>query len=296
LRIGVVGGGAIGLITAGYLSEYFPVTLYVRRSAQKELLQREGLDIINGPGSITNLTVKTSRNVWDEDLIVLAVKQPDIPSLLQDHSKPARPRQALLFLQNGASHLDYLDQLDYEHMFIGIVEHGAWKKSDNTVVQRGFGQIKLGVVRGDRSVISPLLSIKAFPFTIVTNWRLALDEKLLINSVVNPLTGLYRVPNGRLVSNPHYFKIMKMVFREVMTVLDFEDTDKEWNHLLQVCQNTKENRSSMLQDIEAKKITELDAILGVIRKRAELKNTPVPVIQFLYESIKGIEKTYLNEM
>lgn len=290
MRIGVVGGGAIGLLTAGYLSLHFPVTLYVRRDEQKSRLLSEGLTIEEGLGHLTNFNIKKSSQDWTEELIILTVKQPDLPGLLKNHPKAETPGQSLLFLQNGAAHLSQLESLDYENIFIGFVEHGAWKKSDTTVVQRGLGQIKVGMVHGNIKTIEPLLTNTAFPFSIIPNWERALDEKLLINSVINPLTSLYRVTNGELYRNPHYFQAMKGVFQEAVTVLNLEDHNKEWDRLLQVCRNTWANRSSMLQDIEAGQKTEIEAILGVIIKRAEEQALNVPIIHFLYESIKGMEE------
>jgi len=291
LRIGVVGGGAIGLLSAGYLSKVFPVTLYVRRKEQKNALLEKGLTIENGPKHIRDISIKLSGETWTEEVMILSVKQPDLPDVLKEHSEAAIPGQSLVFLQNGASHLDFIDHLNYDHLFVGLVEHGALKSSDTTVVHKGKGQIKIGGVRGDKRIIEPLVSNRAFPMTFVDDWQRALDEKLLINAVINPLTSIYKVKNGALTANPHYLKIARTVFEEALTVLDFDDKEARWEHVLQVCQNTSENRSSMLQDIEAGRLTEVDAILGILLSRAKKKSIHLPVIQFLYESIKGLEST-----
>ena len=46
MRIGIIGGGAIGLLFANYLSEKHDVTIYTRTQEQAELLNRDGLNFI----------------------------------------------------------------------------------------------------------------------------------------------------------------------------------------------------------------------------------------------------------
>ncbi|WP_027726144.1 2-dehydropantoate 2-reductase [Tuberibacillus calidus] len=289
MRIGIVGGGAIGLLVYGYLSQIFPTTIYVRRPEQRDKLLKEGLTVANGPGFIRDVHVALSESAWDEDLIILAVKQPDLPTLLAAHPKAAVSDQTLLFLQNGAGHLDLLEDLHYEHLFIGLVEHGAEKTSDTTVIHKGVGTIKIALIKGDRQRVAPLLANEAFPMTFVSDWRKALDEKLLVNAIINPLTALYGIRNGELLSNVHFKRAMRTVFDEIMPFLTLPNPSKAWEHVVGVCQKTSENHSSMLQDLEAGRMTEVGAILGPILKRAEARSVHLPVVRFLYESIKAKE-------
>ena len=251
MRIGVVGGGAIGLLVAGYLSNTFPITLYVRREEQKDKIKADGLTIENGPDQINHIQIETSDHEWFEDLIIIAVKQPDIPALLKAHSTATKPGQALLFLQNGAAHLGLMNSLRYDHVFIGIVEHGALKKSDTLVIHKGIGEIKIGGIRGDVSIINPLIQVDGLNINIVKEWEQILMQKLLVNTVINPLTALFRVKNGELIQNPHFLKVMEVIFREAINALHFQSSEEQWNHIIQICKNTSDNRSSMLQDFEA---------------------------------------------
>ncbi|MGV3487765.1 MAG: 2-dehydropantoate 2-reductase [Tuberibacillus sp.] len=289
MKVGVVGGGAIGLLTAGYLSHFISVTLYVRRPDQKRRLEADGINIENGPGLIRDFAVKLSGDPWKEDIIILAVKQPDLPSLLACHQQACTPGQTLMFLQNGTQHLSMVRDLNYEHIFIGLVEHGALKKSDTEVIHKGMGQIKIGLIRGDHERVEPLLNHPAFPMLLISDWVRAVDEKLLINAIINPLTALFRVKNGELLSNSHYLNVMKMVFNEVMQVLHLKDEKAQWDRLLQIARNTAENRSSMLQDIEAGRPTENEAILGDILQRGRKRSITLSITHFLYESIRAIE-------
>lgn len=290
MKIGVVGGGAVGLLIAGYLSLRFPVTLYVRRNAQKRLLADEGLTVENGPGRIRGFRVALSDEPWEDDVILLAVKQHQLPALLEKRERPVRPGQALMFLQNGAGHLRLFDRLDYENLYVGIVEHGAWKRSDTTVVHRGSGRILVAAVRGRLSLLDPLFHDASFPFVPADDWREIVNQKWLANTVINPLTALYRVPNGALLDNEPLRRAMRNVFDEAVRVIDVGDREAAWRRLTAICRQTRDNRSSMLQDIEAGRKTEIDAILGEALAVAEARGEKLALIDFLYHSILGLER------
>ncbi|MCT8139034.1 hypothetical protein H1D32_15800 [Anaerobacillus sp. CMMVII] len=114
-----------------------------------------------------------------------------------------------------------------------------------------------------------------------------MGKKLVVNGVVNPLTAIFKVTNGELLTNPYYFQLMRKIFEEISSV--FSCNDLEWQRIIEVCKKTSQNRSSMLSDIEAKRETEIEAITGYILDKAALQNKELPLNQFIYNSIKGLE-------
>ena len=116
-----------------------------------------------------------------------------------------------------------------------------------------------------------------------------LVSKLVVNAVINPLTAILEVENGRLITNQYYFHVLKTVYFEVASILNLENREEHLQQIINICKNTSSNRSSMLNDIEAKRITEVDAILGFILDEAYKKNLKAPQIENLYYLIKGKE-------
>jgi 2-dehydropantoate 2-reductase len=289
MSIGIVGGGAIGLWLASVLSETTEVSLYVRRQEQKREIEQKGI-VILGQAPVRRVTLKMTSESWTEDLIILAVKQPALHLLLQEHRLPTFPHQSLLFVQNGMSHLELIKDLSFPNLFVGSVEHGIRKLGDSEIDWKGKGRFRYGVVKGDEAHLTEVINQPAIQAEKVQDWYKMLEDKLVANAVINPLTALYRIENGELLKNPYYLKSAQSLFAEVAQALRMtsEEKHKRWEQIQTICERTATNRSSMLQDLDAGRLTEIEAILGYILRRNE--GLSLTVCQFLYDSIKGLER------
>lgn len=288
MSIGIVGGGAIGLWLASVLAETKQVSLYVRRQEQKKAIEHEGIVVI-GQMPVHNVTVKMTFESWTEDVMILAVKQPALVSLLHEHRLPVVPHQSLLFVQNGMTHLELMKDLSFSNLFVGSVEHGIQKLGDAMIDWKGRGRFRFGVVKGDEARLNEVISQPALQAEKVSDWFKMLEDKLVVNAVINPLTALYRLENGELVKNPYFFKAAQSLYTEVAQALSMtlEEKHKRWEQIQMICERTASNRSSMLQDLDAGRLTEIEAILGYVLKRNGA--SPLTICRFLYDSIKGLE-------
>ena len=136
MRIGIIGGGAIGLLYANYLREKHDVTIFTRTQEQAELLNRDGLNFIVN-GQVQTKKVKAnqiSEAVTNEELLIVTVKQYHLSDLYPSIKNVTSP---LLFLQNGYGHIEFLKTLNSRSIFVGVIEHGALKHNQNTVEHTG---------------------------------------------------------------------------------------------------------------------------------------------------------------
>lgn len=289
MKIGIIGGGAIGLLFANYLCDRHTVTIYTRTAEQAELLNRDGMNLIMD-GQVQTKEVeakKLSDDVEDEELIIVTVKQYHLSDIYESIKNVMKP---LLFLQNGYGHIEFLKRLQSPSLFVGVVEHGALKHNSNTVEHTGPGKTKLAVFRGNWNELRMLDDvIPAFPFVQQPDYHSMLLEKLIVNAVINPLTSILGVPNGELVSNASYAQVMEMYVHELAVILKIENSMATLEHVKQVCRMTAENRSSMLKDLENGRQTEIDAILGYVLGEAKKTKQDQRLTQFLYTMIKGKE-------
>jgi len=118
-------------------------------------------------------------------------------------------------------------------------------------------------------------------------WR-----KLAINAMVNTTAALTRARNGLLRENQHVLGLMRRLGEETVEAalragvrVDFEDL---WGFHMDNLQNTGSNRASMLQDVEAGRQTEIDAILGAVLDFARDEGD-FPYTRAVYSLIKGID-------
>jgi 2-dehydropantoate 2-reductase len=295
MKVGIIGAGAVGLLYAFYLSNKHDVTIYTRRKEQANAINEKGitLNLGNQQWNENVRAVQFDAGDFEEDILLVAVKQYHLDHVLPHLKKNAEEKIDLLFLQNGMGHINKIRHLPQKNISLGVVEHGALKKDDTTVVHTGVGKTVISSYRGEGERINhcfQMINTNSFPFELFPDWYEMLAKKLVVNAVINPLTALYRVENGELVSNPFFYKSMEQLFHEVISVIDLEDHQHLWKYVIEICKKTGKNRSSMLRDIENSRQTEVEAIMGYLLHEAEVKNRALPLTKFLYESIKGLER------
>ena len=295
MKIAIIGGGALGLLFAHYLNENHQVCVYVRSNQQAAALSKEGL-IFESDGQRTVRPICSAIvSDWkgDEDLTIIAVKQYHVQKVLQELAKLAPLYDgSYLFIQNGMGHLKWLSDIKADQIFVGSVEHGANKKNGHHVIHTGNGLTRIAIYKGHSfSIMDELIEgySDSFPFVYEPNYQDMLVKKLIVNAVINPLTAVLNVHNGELLDNPHYYQIFRSMFREISAVLNIENTEDEMAHLENICRKTAANRSSMLQDIDANRPTEVDAILGYVMEKANEMRVKTPLTEIFYHAIKGKE-------
>ncbi|GLF90417.1 putative 2-dehydropantoate 2-reductase [Bacillus safensis] len=292
MNIGIIGGGAIGLLCASYLSQHHDITVFTRRKEQAEEIRTSGIK-----RTVKGETIQASAQAQTGitgifDLLIVTVKYHHLQEVLDELS--TLPRQRILFLQNGMAHLLDLENWKTSHsLFIGVVEHGAMKVSDHAVDHTGIGVIKWGAFHHEDAadVRNALKEVPADFQMIYTNeWKKVLEEKLLVNVCINPLTALLHVKNGELITNPSYEYMMKCAYEEAVSILSLPEKERHWSHVVSICKKTAANQSSMLQDIVKGRQTERKAIVGYLLKKAQAQEILAPHLTFFNRSLEVLEK------
>jgi 2-dehydropantoate 2-reductase len=292
MRIGIIGGGSIGLLFSYYLSECYDVTLYTRTVGQADVIRQNGLQLkLNGQTYRREVKTRSFEN-WhgNEDVTFIAVKQYHLSSLVKQMLERQAEKTNFIFLQNGMGHLKLLHLLNSETIYVSTVDHGAYKSSPFTVEHNGIGQTKLALYKGNKVLPDSLYVIPGFSIVFESNYYEMLIKKLVVNAIINPLTALLKVPNGEIIQNDHYLRAAQNLFSEISEILKLENAERYFHQVKEVCQKTANNRSSMLKDIEQNNQTEVDAIIGFILEEAERKKLKAPISQMLYDFIKGSER------
>jgi 2-dehydropantoate 2-reductase len=295
MKIGIIGAGSIGLLFASYLSKSFSVTLYTKTNEQAELINQNGLYLQEGASQsrVSILALPVSKWTGLEELTIIAVKQYQLQSIINQITSLDFIPQNLLFLQNGMSHLKLLRNLPAANIFVGSVEHGASKMNTYSVSHNGKGAINVALFKGSAEKIREFAEYCAaidFPIALKEDYYNMLINKLIANAVINPLSAILQVKNGELISNKFYFAAVKKLFLEVSFILNLEDPLKRFRDVLRICKKTGNNRSSMLKDLEAGRRTEIDAILGFLLEEAQVQQKTAANLESYYYLIKGIER------
>ncbi|WP_220083833.1 ketopantoate reductase family protein [Salinibacillus kushneri] len=292
MKIGIIGLGSIGLLLSACLArEDHQVTCYVRRNQQKERLRTKGVSLYtlhhNRPSSF-KVNAKSLGELDEHDLYVVCVKYPQLDEVIQTLRTKAPDNKPILFLQNGMSHVEWVSTLQ-QPVFIGVLDHGARRKNDHSVEHTGAGVIRIGaLVKKDKTLMNHILDVldtSDFPWIYDENPINLLKQKLVVNAVINPLTAIFDVENGELLTNPYLYHLAKGLCEETCQVLQFP-FDKYWDYVKRVAKHTGRNSSSMREDIRNQNQTEIDTISGYVLKQSIRK---LPYTSFVYNGIKALE-------
>ncbi|GHI01259.1 2-dehydropantoate 2-reductase [Neobacillus kokaensis] len=293
MKVGIVGSGSIGLLFAAYLSRAFDVNVYTKTEEQAVEINKYGILLKKGSGRTITFVTALPFSKWEgaEDISIIAVKQYQLVDIIEKINQlPSDPKN-LLFLQNGMGHLKQLESIRARNIFVGSIEHGALRENPYTVSHNGMGMTNVAVFKGEcEPLIQFVSSVPVeFPFAVRDQYHDMLVKKLMVNAVINPLTAILNVENGALVYNSNYYRVLEKLFEEVAEILELENTQAHLEQLINICHTTADNRSSMLKDLEAQRLTEIDAILGFILAEAVKKGKKTPLIESFYYLIKGKE-------
>ncbi|GAB3068014.1 2-dehydropantoate 2-reductase [Virgibacillus ainsalahensis] len=285
MNIGVIGGGSIGLLLGSYLSAEHRITIYVRRKEHEETINKHGL-VIPGNSNVSPVEARLISEMKKEDCIFICVKQEQLTSTLPEISK-LNADTPLIFLQNGMGHTERMKKSS-QPIMLGVVEHGAFRMNDHTVVHTGKGSIKLAGFNIQERMVKTFadkLTQPVFPVYSVDDWSALLAEKLIVNAVINPLTALFNVRNGDILQNIYINNLAKELCNEASHILGFE-MEEQWKRVEKIAQNTKNNISSMLKDIQENRKTEIESMSGYLIKHAD---ETTPITSFVYTCIKALE-------
>ncbi|MFC4778480.1 ketopantoate reductase family protein [Paenibacillus sp. GCM10023252] len=291
MRFEFIGGGSIGLLYASRLAlAGYPVTVWTRTEEQAEELARHGITLIDLDGRRRQAAV-TARwlqvgtcsiheqelgRAEEESWIWLTVKQPQIDgSLLEQVGQLSIGTNGVLCLQNGIGHMEKLSAyVPSEQLYASVTTEGARRIDSCTVAYTGSGELTYGsyypqVPGGGRDAhpirLAELLNQAGITSNLSKEIKDKLYQKLLINAVINPLTALFDVTNGELPKSSTRLRLMHALYLEsagVLAAAGWKDSGESWSRILQVCENTSANTSSMLGDVRAGRLTEIDWING----------------------------------
>ncbi|MCR6095933.1 2-dehydropantoate 2-reductase [Salipaludibacillus agaradhaerens] len=294
MNIAIIGGGSIGLLTASCLNSYLHNLLIVTRTSQQaDAIGKKGLLYTSEQEKKTMMLEAVSQahiNKLEADLVIVTLKQTVLDRWFTWARENIALETPLLFLQNGMGHLEKANKVLPHPIIAGIVTHGAEKVSQTHVIHHGFGELYTGGHVSLKSIIRKLeLKVPShFPIVWETSIEIRIKKKLLINAIINPLTAIYNVKNGRLLEESGLRKQVKLLFNEAIQILGLSEQD--WMLVKNVIQQTSENTSSMRADLKAGKETEIDAIVGYLLTKGHEQKKQINHLEAVYRQIKSLEK------
>ena len=285
LKIGVVGAGAIGTLFAASLAPYAQVSVLVRDEATRLAIERRS-DLAREPETLQVRTAYSEPRAFaGVDAVFVAVKTGATVAALAPLRDVLDAGTAVVSLQNGILQVAHIEAaLGARPIVLAPTTEGGILVAPGTMRRVGRGMTTLGWARdrsgGDLRPLRDLLIAASLHARIVDPVEPHVWAKLIANAAINPLTATAGVPNGAIATDPVLRERAAAIAREAAAlaaaegvVLPFEDPVA---HAYAVAAATAENRSSMLQDLERGRTTELEAINGELSRLGRLHGIPTP--------------------
>ncbi|MNJ45554.1 2-dehydropantoate 2-reductase [compost metagenome] len=313
----VIGAGALGLLYGAKLSlAGHHVKFHTRTEEQAIRLNVEGIILSENGESIHinsnefkaySIVTPLQQLENSADWIIIAVKQWQVDDdLIAKIKNLALQNAAIVCLQNGIGLADTLIHSNIKNSVYSIVTtEGAKRTQNNEVLHTGRGNTIIGAAEiGNKmdknrneidekgKLLAEIFSEAGFTAFLSNKIDKEIYKKLLINSIINPLTAIWRISNGELLATPQRQQFVKLLCQETDHICKAHHISIDFNlyeQVQEVCKATFGNTSSMLYDILQGNETEVDYINGYLVKLALDVNIKAPMHDTITQLVKGMK-------
>lgn len=317
MRILIFGAGALGQAVGCMLAADGHSVDFVLRDRHREAILAEGLTVegIFGEyrcapermGLYASLE-EISRREWD--YVLLTTKSYDTAESVALLRGLPEQSFTVVSMQNGCGNLEILAER------FGVERSLAARVITGFEIERP-GRVRItvtadaihigGCIEGEiperATLIADSINHAGLPCAATPHINRDLLAKLLYNSALNPLGAALGVHYGALGDNPHSREIMNGIIREVFAVIRAKGARTHWEtpeeyvdfFYSRQIPATYHHRSSMLQDLEAGKRTEIESLTGYVSKEGRAYSVQTPVCDTLSGIIRFLESGRIKQ-
>ena len=296
----------IGSLFAGHLAREVETTILCRREEHAAALNEHGLRITGRHDFHATLHAATSPAALPEpDLAVVAVKTTE---LAQASGRLAGhwPRAAVMTVQNGLGAEDAFAGCGPWPLISAVTFMSGTKHSDTEVEYildtetwlGPFGETPYELVEETTDLlVRAKLKARAFLDLRPAQW-----SKLIFNATVNSVAALTELPH-----DPHFAKrdrvedLGHLVYdligegKRVAAAAGVELHEDPWEMNVHATRRGSRHYPSMLEDVRARRPTEVDQISGALVREAGRLGVPVPLHTALWRLVKAREASWSSE-
>lgn len=306
MKIAVIGAGAMGSLFGGLLTEAgMKVWLidiwkdhvdHLNRGGLN--IEREGVERIVRPHATTD-----PGTVSDVDLVIVFVKSTQTAIAAKTAAGMVRPNGLVLTLQNGMGNADHIGQaVAPGQVLAGTTSHGATLLGPGHIRHAGIGPTVIGPWLKDDLTparqVADVLSHAGIETAVTANVHALVWHKLFINVGINAITALTGVKNGQILDLAATRNLSQNAVEEALEVARAKGVEVEDNvvdHVFKVAEATAANRSSMGQDVDNRRMTEINAINGAVVHEGRQLGVATPVNETLTALIQTLESHYSED-
>ena len=324
MRTAIYGAGSLGTILGAFITKNGgQVDLVNRNKAHVEALQKEGAKVIGTMNFTQKVTAYTPNEMSGlYDVIFLMTKQQHNTEVVTSIKEFLAPSGVIVTLQNGIPELQIADIVGENRVLGCTVAWGATLKEPGVCELTSAPDsltFSLGSLTPGEHPLLPkvkeLLQMMG-PVELDANFIGTRWSKLLINSAFSGMSAVLGCTFGEAAKDRASRKIVQTLIKEcidvcaaggikiepvqgkdIVKLLDYNNPVKKAisNFIIPIAiRKHALLRASMLQDLEKGKLTEVDAINGVVSAFGRKVGCPTPMNDKVVEIVHRIEKWELK--
>lgn len=316
MNICIVGAGAIGgMLGARLALAGESVTFIEKNREHADAIRNNGLRVESDAEAIVakNVTVTDSfAEAGEQDLVIIAVKAHQIPLLLPDLRALFGPKTMVMTVQNGVpwwyfygnggpyegrtiAAVDpdgFIDKHIERERIVGCIVYPAGEVIAPGVVHVVEGnRFSVGELDGSKSerieALAQMLIRAGFKSFVLEDIRAEIWLKLWGNLSFNPISALTHATLAGICRNPQSRELAAAMMSEAQQI--GEKLGIQFRHTIEKriagAEAVGEHKTSMLQDVEAGRPLEIDALVGAVVELGKLTETPTPHIDAVYACV-----------
>ncbi|HIC81025.1 MAG TPA: 2-dehydropantoate 2-reductase [Kiloniellaceae bacterium] len=325
MRVCVVGAGAIGGLMAVKLALAGNAVTVVDQGAHLAAIRDQGLKLIWEDDSALTAEVRavaSAAEAGKQDLVILAVKAHFLDQIARDIGSLLDEDTMIVTVQNGmpwwyfhgfGGELDgrRLDTLDPTGLLgrhipgeriVGCVVYPAAAVTEPGVIRHVEGdRFPVGELDGSASArvqtLHDLLVEAGFRSRILDDIRSEIWLKAWGNLSFNPISALTHATLEDICRFPQTRALAASMMAEAQAI--GEKLGVSFRHTIEKriagAESVGRHKTSMLQDVEAGRSLETEALIGSILEMGRLTDTPAPAIEAVYACVLLLNKTMTAE-
>lgn len=297
-KVVILGAGALGGFYASrfYLSPGFSVA-FAASGARAESLRSHGIRV-NGEHYPVDVVDPRSETAC-ADLIIVSLKHHQLAEALPDLKNLVGPDTVILSVMNGLDSEEMVGALcgmDKVLYCIAVGIDGVRQGGEITVANAGrlmFGEADNSSPSPKVARVQEALSRAGLAWETPVDMMRMLWWKFMINVGVNQASSVLRAPYGIFQQSEDARAVMSALMQEVITLaaktrVNVQEEDlASWEKVLYSLSPV--GKTSMLQDIEAGRKTEVEIFAGKVISLGEKYGIPTPANRMMFHLIRALE-------
>ncbi len=306
MKIGIVGAGVLGSIFGSLLSRRgFEVTLIEILEERVRLIEREGLwvQMPDGERVHSRLAITADpASAGVQDVVMVCVKGYHTASAIRGALPMVGEDTVVLSVQNGLGNLEQIaEAVGAPRVVGGITAHSGMPVGMNEVrYVGGLGPLLvIGPFDGNRRPgferLVAALERTGLDVHAVDDINPVIWKKLIANVATNCVAALTGLRGGQAEHHEPTVRLIHALADELARVarargIDFPELDDPGAFAVKAFASTRDNKVSMLQDVEAGRPTEIGTLNEVIVAEGRRLGVPTPYNQAVSWLVRGVEE------